>query len=350
MVAAGGSGQLERVRTADAAGDATRNAAGHAGHDAAADGRPAQHSALIEFERVGHTYRALLGRTVRAVDDFTLAIGDSEVFGLAGPNGAGKSTLISLLLGYLEPTDGRVRIAGMKPRAFVERHGMAYLSELIAIPPRWPLEEVLRRYAILAGVAPADVGTRTAYVIELLGLEEHRGKRVKQLSKGNLQRLGLAQALLREERVLILDEPTHGLDPVWTQRFRGIVQALRRPGRAIFIASHNLDELQRLADRVAIIDHGRLQRIVAPRTAVAGAVTPYMITVAGDGDVVTTVFPDAVRRGDGEYEIRGLDLAAVNAGIGQLVARGALVSSLRPAHSVLEQHFREAIGGAEDDA
>lgn len=334
MDATGGSGQLERLRAGHgAAGDD----AAHARHAA---GRPS----LIEFENVGHTYRAIIGRTVRAVEDFSLTIGESEVFGLAGPNGAGKSTLISLLLGYLEPTHGKVRIGGLRPRAFIERNGIGYLSELMAIPPRWKLEEALQRYGILAGIPADQLQSRIAYVTELLGLEEQRGKRVKQLSKGNLQRLGLAQALLRDEQVLILDEPTHGLDPVWTQRFRDIVMALRRPGRAVFIASHNLDELQRLADRVAIIDHGRLQRIVEPRKLVRGSSAPYILSVIGDGNLVRTVFPGAQPRSDNEYQLPALDLAALNAGVALLLQRGVLVSSLRPSHSLLEQHFREAVG------
>jgi ABC-type multidrug transport system ATPase subunit len=331
-----GTGELERLRAANAA--------------VWRDEHPAQHAtaraALIEFERVGHTYRSLFGRTVRAGDDFSLAIGESEVFGLAGPNGAGKSTLISLLLGYLEPTQGAVRIGGMRPRAFVERHGIGYLSELVAIPPRWTLDEALRRYAVLAGIPRHDIPGRMEELIGLLGLEEHRGKRVKQLSKGNLQRLGLAQALLRDEQVIILDEPTHGLDPVWTQRFRDVVIALRRPGRAIFIASHNLDELQRLADRVAIIDRGQLQRIVAPNApgAAPGSATAYVISVVDDNGVVASVFPGAASRGGGDYELPILDLRALNTGLAALLARGVLVRSVRPAHSMLEQHFREAIG------
>ena len=282
---------------------------------------------------------------MRAVDDFTLEIAESEVFGLAGPNGAGKSTLISLLLGYLEPTNGWVRIAGMRPRAFVERHGIGYLSELIAIPPRWTLEHTLTRYGILAGVRASELASRIEAVISLLGLDEHRGKRVKQLSKGNLQRLGLAQSLLREERVIILDEPTHGLDPVWTQRFRDVVQALRRPGRVIFIASHNLDELQRLADRVAIIDHGRLQRVVEPRGSGAGSIGAfsYVISLAGEHGAMVDVFPNARAAGEHEFEIT-CDLAALNAGVRALIDRGALITSLRPSHSLLERHFREAVG------
>lgn len=251
-----------------------------------------------------------------------------------------------MLLGYLEPTNGAVRIGGVEPRAFVERNGMGYLSELIAIPPRWKLDEALVRYGTLAGIPRDQLGTRIEHVVELLGLEEQRGKRVKQLSKGNLQRLGLAQALLRDEQVLILDEPTHGLDPVWTQRFRDIVDSLRRPGRVIFIASHNLDELQRLADRVAIIDHGRLQRLVEPRgfNHAGAAPTSYVISVVGDATAVLAVFPQAKSRGQGEYELPPLELATLNAGLGTLLQRGAMVSGLRPAHSILEQHFREAIG------
>jgi ABC-2 type transport system ATP-binding protein len=317
---------------------------GPSGVDARAERRASRTSTLIDFQGVGHTYRSFAGRTVRAVDDFSLTISESEVFGLAGPNGAGKSTLISLLLGYLEPTNGSVRIAGQRPRVFVERYGMGYLSELIAVPPRWKLEEALQRYAILAGVPRDQVRQRIDGAMTLMGLDEQRGKRVKQLSKGNLQRLGLAQALLREERVLILDEPTHGLDPVWTQRFRDVVDGLRRPGRVIFIASHNLDELQRLADRVAIIDRGRLQRVVEPRGLQGAAIAPYVITVVGDEAVVRSVFPNAESTGAGEYALPPLDLAALNSGVSHLLQRGVLVSSLRPLHSVLEQHFREAVG------
>jgi ABC-type multidrug transport system ATPase subunit len=205
------------------------------------------------------------------------------------------------------------------------------------------VEEALQRYGTLAGLRRHELRGRIEYVIDLLGLDDQLGKRVKQLSKGNLQRLGLAQALLREEQVIILDEPTHGLDPLWTQRFRDIVEALRRPGRSIFIASHNLDELQRLADRVAIIDGGRLQRIVEPRATATGSTVPYIISVVGDAQAMTEVFPGAQQRGAGEYEVPPLDLATLNAGVARLLRRGILVSSMRPAHSVLEQHFREAV-------
>src|SRR5690606_24036707 len=125
---------------------------------------------------------------------------------------------------------------------------VGYLTELVNLPPTWRLPDALDRMAILAGVPAAERRQRIDDAIVRLGLSDHITKRVKQLSKGNLQRLGLAQALIGDADVVVLDEPTHGLDPVWTQRFREVVTELRRPDRAILIASHNLDELESLSD------------------------------------------------------------------------------------------------------
>jgi ABC-2 type transport system ATP-binding protein len=267
------------------------------------------------------------------------------VFGLAGPNGAGKSTLISLLLGFLSPTGGTVRIDGLEPRRFIERRGIGYLSELVNIPTAWRVAETLSRYGLLSGIAPGALAARVERAINTMGLEEHRDKRVRQLSKGNLQRLGLAQALLSEEEIVVLDEPTHGLDPVWTQRFRDVVEALRQPDRIILIASHNLDELARLADRVAIIDRGRLQRVVdvhaSEREVTEGA--PYRIVLASGEERVALVFPGAARIAPGEFELRGMSLEAINAGVAALIGGGALVNAVYPLHSALEQQFRDAV-------
>jgi ABC-2 type transport system ATP-binding protein len=284
---------------------------------------------------------------VLALDDLTLQIEPGEVFGLAGPNGAGKSTLIALLLGFLGPSTGSVRIHGLPPRRFVERHGVGYLSELVNIPPAWRVNEALHRYALLAGVPAGELRERIERSIAWLGLEEHRSKRARQLSKGNLQRLGLAHALLHEEQVVVLDEPTHGLDPVWTQRFRDLVQDLRRDDRIILIASHNLDELARLADRVAILDHGRLQRIVDVRagTTSPDERTPYRVVLASGAHVMAEVFPQATLVGRDEYEITQATIAEINAGVAKLLARGAVLRALHPAQSALETQFRAAVTG-----
>ncbi|GAC1411230.1 MAG: hypothetical protein NVSMB53_06610 [Gemmatimonadaceae bacterium] len=300
---------------------------------------------VIEFRNVGKIYRSLLGNSVKAVEEFSLVVGEGEILGIAGPNGAGKTTLIAMMLGYLTPTTGAVEINGLPARKYVEQNGIGYLSELIAINPKWRSETALVRYATLAGISSAEIPARVEYVIELLGLAEHRGKKVKALSKGTLQRLGLAQALLRDEQILVLDEPTHGLDPLWTQRFREIVESLRRPDRTILIASHNLDELQRLADRVAIIDRGRLQRLVSTGYEhAAPAATRFRLTLASGYDLIRAAFPQAEDAGRGEYDVTVHGIKALNAALADLIGRGALVVSVVPERSVLEQQFREAVG------
>jgi ABC-type multidrug transport system ATPase subunit len=306
---------------------------------------------VIAFDSVSKTYTSLFRPPVRAVEEFTLTIGRGEIMGLAGPNGAGKSTLISLLLGYLAPTAGRLTIADTAPRPYIERNGIGYLSELITLNPQWTLEGALERLAVLAGLPDALARERVEAVIDELGIAEHRGKKLKALSKGNLQRLGLAQSLLRDEQVLILDEPTHGLDPVWTQRFRDLVQRLRSPERTMLIASHNLDELERLCDRVAIIDRGRLQRVVDTRRAAARDVAAsYHLTVTSGAEHVPAVFPGAVSLGDGQFEIEGGNAPALNRRLADLLERGTLITALIPAHSGLEAQFREAVRSAPPDA
>jgi ABC-2 type transport system ATP-binding protein len=301
---------------------------------------------VIQFQNTSKTYRSLLGSTVHAVEDFSLQIADGEVLGIAGPNGAGKSTLIAMLLGYLRPTSGSVTIYGQSPRDYIERNGIGYVSELVKIHPRWRTETALARYAMLSGIPDDQIAARVDAVIEQLGLSEHRDKKFKALSKGNAQRLGIAQALLRDHQIIVFDEPTHGLDPVWTQRFRDIVNSLRRQDRIIIIASHNLDELQRLSDRVAIIDHGRLQRLVSTRfdQAATDSSMTYRLQVASGAEHIVTVFPNAMQVNAGEFDITVSGLSDLNGKVAELIGRGVLISGVTPARSALEEHFRAAVG------
>jgi ABC-type multidrug transport system ATPase subunit len=303
---------------------------------------------VIEFDSATKIYKSLLGRSVTAVEDFSLRVAEGEVLGIAGPNGAGKSTLISLVLGYIRPTKGQVTISGLDPRKYVEKNGIGYLSELMNINSNWTAESALRRFAILADVQSTEVERRVDTVIDQLGIAEHRSKKIKALSKGNLQRLGLAQSLLRDEPLMILDEPTHGLDPVWTQRFRDIVEGLRRPGRTVIIASHNLDELQRLADRVAIIDKGKLQRLVQTGyDQTAETAGTYRIAVASNAVKMREIVPTAIETGGGEFEVPIKNIDHLNEILSKVIGAGILVASVIPARSVLEQQFREAVGEGE---
>lgn len=280
---------------------------------------------------------------MRAVDGVTLEVAPGEVLGIAGPNGAGKSTLIAMLLGFLSPDNGDITIDGISPRTYVQRSGIAYLPELMTLPLTWRADDAIDRLAALGGVPASERLVARERVIAAVGIGEHGRKRLKALSKGNLQRLGLAQALLTDRRVVVFDEPTHGLDPVWTTKFRDIVVGLRRADRAIVIASHNLDELERLCDRVAIIDHGRIQRVVSVRDA-AGDGTPrrWRLRAAAGFDALLAAFPGSVAVG-GALECT-MDVAELNRGIAAAIAQGARLTAITPAESSLEEAFRSAVG------
>lgn len=297
---------------------------------------------MIVLDNVSKTYRTWRGPGVRAVSNVTLEIARGEVVGIAGPNGAGKSTLIAMLLGMLSPDEGRLTIDGIAPRAFVERHGVAYLPELMTWPLTWRTDEALLRMATLAGIPADRRRAEVDRVIEAVGIGEHRRKKLKALSKGNLQRVGLAHALLTDRAMVIFDEPTHGLDPVWTARFRDIVAGIRRADRAVLIASHNLDELERLCDRVAIVDRGAIQRVVEVRAG-AGitAARRWRIRAMQAPDAVAAAFPGALLNGM-DIECTA-DVAGLNAGLAAAIAAGALVTAVTAAESSLEEAFRSAV-------
>lgn len=301
---------------------------------------------MILLSGVAKTYRSVFGRDVQAVQDVSLHIAAGEVLGIAGPNGAGKSTLLALLLGFLKPTVGAVTVEGLAPRAWVEQFGMSYVPELMALPSTWTVQEALRRLALLSGVPRDRVAADVERVIDALAIGEHRRKRIRALSKGNLQRVGLAQALFLDARVMIFDEPTHGLDPVWTLKFRDLVGTLRRPDRAIVIASHNLDELERLADRVVIIDQGRIQRVVEMRGSARPDRIAYRLRVAAGAAALAARLPGATIGSGDVVDVPPVDLPTLNAAIAAAIGEGALIASLAPRESALEQAFHSAIGGS----
>lgn len=306
---------------------------------------------MIQLQGVSKIYRSVIPpKPVTALTDMTLSFGAGEVVGIAGPNGAGKSTLLGLVMGFLSPSTGTVAIDGLSPRRFVEQNGIAYVPELVALPPWWQVNGTLSRFAVLSGLPEADRQLRVEKVIASMGLDEHRGKRVKQLSKGNRQRLGIAVALLSDANVLIFDEPTHGLDPVWTDRFRDLVGDLRKPDRCIIIASHNLNELERVADRVAILDHGALSRIANLRGEDDSlGVLHYVLEVSSDSQAVAEIFEAArpIQAGSGGqgvfWAVDG-DMETLNSGLRRVLEAGVVVRSFVPRRSRLESAFHEAVG------
>jgi ABC-type multidrug transport system ATPase subunit len=284
------------------------------------------------------------GRTVRALDGVSLEVPPGTSLGIVGPNGAGKSTLIRLLLGYLRPTSGEVALEGEPPRAYVERHGVAYVPEVVAIPRHWTARFALHAYAALGEVESHHEKADAA--LAKLGLEEMADRRVSALSKGTLQRLGIAQALLGNRSIMVLDEPTSGLDPEWIARLRDIVAEWRAadPRRVVVIASHDLDELERTAERVAVLQSGKVREVIDLRAS-AARVPAWRLEVEptpGAEEAVRAVFPGALPE-EGPplaFHVEAGDAPEMNRRVAALMERGVTVRAWTPERETLEERYR----------
>ena len=227
---------------------------------------------MIEFEHITKRYRS-----TTAVDDLSLTVERGETLALVGPNGAGKTTLIRMLLGLVRPTAGVVRVAGHD----VERAGVAARRQIGYLPQRAVLyanltvAENLSFLVQLRAIPP----TRIDAMIALLGLEEAANRPARELSGGMLQRLGLAQALLSDPPILVLDEPTVSLDPPSITAFKALLRTLQTLGKTIILASHVLSDVQELANRVAILDRGRLIALDSVAGLAAGCALPERLWI-----------------------------------------------------------------------
>ena len=205
---------------------------------------------MIRIENVIKRYGA-----VTAVDDLSFDVARGETFALIGPNGAGKTTTLKLLLGLARPDGGKIALGDRRlpPHAAEARRGLGYVPQRVEFPAGRTAIEVLRFFADLRGLAP-EVGIRA---LARVGMADLRDRRASELSGGYAQRLSLAQALLADPELLVLDEPTASLDPEATWEFRTLIEGLHREGKTILLCSHLLSEVERVADRVLILTHGR---------------------------------------------------------------------------------------------
>jgi ABC-2 type transport system ATP-binding protein len=197
---------------------------------------------------------------LRAVDDLNLQINQNEIFGLLGPNGSGKSTTIKIILGLLKASSGSCEIYGKPSQAVSARHSVGFLPEAPYFYRYLSGWELVRFYARVCGVSRSTIKEQVDSVIELVGLTEAAHRRVGTYSKGMLQRIGLAQALVHDPQLVILDEPTAGVDPLGSAAIAEIIRELKRRGKTVLLSSHLLAQIEGLCDRVAILHRGKLVR------------------------------------------------------------------------------------------
>lgn len=219
-------------------------------------------TAVIEI----HGLTRKFGETV-AVNGLTLSVNEGEIFGLLGHNGAGKTTTVRLLNGVLGPTSGSAKVLGLSPvdDGVALRRQTGVLTETPALYEKLNARENLAMFARLYGVPKGEIAGRVGAILTQFELDDRAKEQVGGYSKGMKQRLALARAFLHEPRLLFLDEPTAGLDPVAAKQVNDLIVALsREQGRTVVLATHNLHDAERICDRVAVLEHGRLLALGSP--------------------------------------------------------------------------------------
>ena len=286
-------------------------------------------------------------RPRRALQPLNLTVEEGEVFGYLGPNGAGKTTTLKLLMGLMSPSGGSAQILGMDisdPRVKAQ---IGFLPEHPYFYDYLTARELLHYYAQLSGVAAAERKRRTESALDRVGIADAADLQLRKFSKGMLQRVGIAQAILHDPKVIFLDEPMSGLDPIGRREVRDLIEGLKHGGKTIFFSTHILSDAEALCDRVAILNRGELRGIgvIADLTsAVQGKVE-----VVWQGDAV----PASLRALGAECHVTTNMVRAVlpedklDAVIEALRRANLRLISVTPVRATLEQYFVERLSPVE---
>jgi len=222
---------------------------------------PAPPPPAVTVENLTKVFKAGLGKKAFvAVRELSLQVQPGEVYGLIGPNGSGKSTTMKAILGLLAPTQGQTTIFGQPSTEVASRKEVGFLPENPYFYKHLNGLETLHFYGRLCSMGGQDLKDRAREMLALTGLEDAADRRVAGYSKGMLQRLGLAQALLHRPRLIVLDEPTAGVDPSGSRKIRDLVLGFKKQGITVLVTSHLLEQMQEVCDRVGIMAHGRMMR------------------------------------------------------------------------------------------
>ena len=265
--------------------------------------------------------------SVEALKGVDLEVGEGELFGLLGPNGAGKSTLVKIAVGLVRASGGTAEVAGARAGSRAARASLGYLAELFRFPGWYTADEVLELHQRLAGSRGGAAERRR--LLELVALTDAAKRRVDGMSKGMQQRLGVAQALVGEPRILLLDEPTSALDPVGRRTVRLLLEELRDRGVSVLLNSHLLSEIELVCDRVAILLAGE----------VVAAGTPAELSRPRGVELDTD---------EGVRTIAGATREDAPRLVAEAVAAGRRVYGVRVLTSTLEETYLEAVGGETD--
>ena len=274
-----------------------------------------------------------------ALRPLTLNVEDGEIFGFLGPNGAGKTTTLKLLMGLIFPTGGSARILGMQINDPRVKAQIGFLPEHPYFYDYLTASELLEYYAQLSGVSSSERRRKVSEVLARAGLRDAAGTQLRKFSKGMLQRVGIAQAILHDPKVLFFDEPMSGLDPMGRREVRDLMEELKRQGKTVFFSTHILSDAESLCDRVAIIHQGELRGV--------GAVEDLTSSVEGKAEIVWhgNSIPASLNSLTTECHLVGDTVRAVvreanqDAAIDALRREGLRIISVTPVRTSLEEYF-----------
>jgi ABC-2 type transport system ATP-binding protein len=282
-------------------------------------------------------------RPKRALQPLHLTVDDGEIFGFLGPNGAGKTTTLKMLMGLVFPTAGTARILGKEWTDPEVKAQIGFLPEQPYFYDYLTAHELLEYYGQLSGVPTRDRKNRVEEVLQRVGLTDIKGMQLRKFSKGMLQRAGIAQAILHNPKLVFLDEPMSGLDPLGRRDVRDLIQQLQQEGKTVFFSTHILSDAEALCDRVAIINKGELRGV--------GAVEELTKSVQGKVELVWlgTQVPASLKALGAEFHVTGETVRAVIAENQQDTAIDALrrerlrLISITPLRTSLESYFVEKL-------
>ena len=307
-------------------------------------------SAVIETNNLSKVYEgAARGQDVHALKDLNLAVQEREIFGYLGPNGSGKTTTIKMLLSLIFPTSGSIRIMGSQDIDSPEiKRKIGYLPEGAYYPDFLKGEEILRFYGSLYGLSGKTLERRIDETLEIVGMTRARKRLLRGYSKGMRQRIGLAQALLSDPQLLILDEPTTGLDPVARKEMRDLLVKLRAQGKSLLISSHELLEVELISDRVGILYEGVVQTMGTINELLTDrdmsvdvtGITEQNVKSLGDRGISAEDIVDSRAR------LRVPPSMSLYDALEVLKAERVTVTSVAPRRETLEELFVRVVGAA----
>src|SRR5579862_750758 len=286
-------------------------------------------------------------RMRRSLDSLTLQVEEGEIFGFLGPNGAGKTTTLKLLMGLIFPTAGTARIRGCSIDDVRMHQDIGYLPEQPYFYDYLTARELLDYYARFSNYGALERRERVGRFLDLVGLASAGDVQLRKYSKGMLQRAGIAQAILHDPKVIFLDEPMSGLDPVGRREVRDIIVDLKKQGRTVFFSTHILSDAEMLCDRVAVLSGGKLQGVGAPADIVSiqASAMEILFEARGSRPLPSELMEKATAIG-GRYRVEVAE-AELYPALAQLESCNARILSISPVRPTLEDYFLRLVGREE---